>query len=86
MSTLRHRSAVRTTVLGFAVGVSTLVSGYVALPLLPVTSLQGSAVIALNPDQGETVGSDPRTDYPGHTAATTDSANGDAHPTPPATS
>jgi hypothetical protein len=27
-----------------------------ALPLLPETSLQGSVVMALNPDQGETVG------------------------------
>ena len=27
-----------------------------ALPLLPATSLQGSAVMKLNPDQGETVG------------------------------
>jgi len=28
----------------------------IALPLLPTTSLQGSAVMAINPDQGETVG------------------------------
>ena len=33
-----------------------MISGFIALPLLPERSLQGSAVIALNPDQGETVG------------------------------
>ena len=32
------------------------VSAIIALPLLPATSLQGSAVMKLNPDQGETVG------------------------------
>ena len=31
-------------------------SAFIALPLLPERSLQGSIVMALNPDQGETVG------------------------------
>jgi hypothetical protein len=39
-----------------AVAVSAVINGFVALPLLPEKSLQGSAVIALNPDQGDTVG------------------------------
>ena len=33
-----------------------LVSAVIALPLLPETTLQGSVVMAINPDQGETVG------------------------------
>ena len=33
-----------------------MINGFIALPLLPEKSLQGSAVIALNPDQGDTVG------------------------------
>ena len=48
----RTRTAVRTA----AVVVSAAVSGLIALPLLPATSLQGSVVMAINPDQGETVG------------------------------
>src|SRR5262249_34115962 len=32
------------------------IGGVIALPLLPERSLQGSIVMAINPDQGETVG------------------------------
>ena len=39
-----------------AIAVSAVVSAFIALPLLPERSLQGSVVMALNPDQGETVG------------------------------
>jgi hypothetical protein len=39
-----------------AIGVSAVVSAVIALPLLPERSLQGSFVMAINPDQGETVG------------------------------
>ncbi len=47
----------RRTVLFVAVVVlSAAVSGVLALPLLPETDLQGSVVMAVNPDQGETVG------------------------------
>jgi hypothetical protein len=35
---------------------SAVVSAVIALPILPETSLQGSVVMAVNPDQGETVG------------------------------
>jgi hypothetical protein len=52
--TLRARSHVRW--LAAAIVVSAAVSALIALPLLPETSLQGSAVMAINPDQGETVG------------------------------
>jgi hypothetical protein len=45
-----------TTVLAAAVALSAAINAVVALPLLPERSLQGSIVIALNPDQGETVG------------------------------
>ena len=54
--TLRHRARVRTVLLSVGVAVSIVVSAVIALPLLPTTSLQGSAVMAINPDQGETVG------------------------------
>lgn len=50
-----HRGR-RTLVLGVAVGVSIAGSAVIALPLLPVTALQASVVMAINPDQGETVG------------------------------
>ena len=52
--TLRSRR--RVALLWAAIGVSAVVSGFIALPLLPERSLQGSVVIAINPDQGETVG------------------------------
>ena len=52
--TLRSRRRARR--LAAAVVVSAAVSAVIALPLLPERSLQGSAVIAINPDQGETVG------------------------------
>jgi hypothetical protein len=42
--------------LAVAVALSAVVSGFIALPLLPARSLQGSFVMAVNPDQGETVG------------------------------
>jgi 4-amino-4-deoxy-L-arabinose transferase-like glycosyltransferase len=41
---------------GIAIGLSALISAPLALPLLPVRDLQGSIVMAINPDQGETVG------------------------------
>jgi hypothetical protein len=46
----------RTPALGTAIVLSGLLSGYVALPLLPASKLQGSAPLALNPDLGEQVG------------------------------
>jgi hypothetical protein len=52
--TLRGRA--RTGALAAAVVLSALVSGLIALPLLPADRLQGSAVMKLNPAQGETVG------------------------------
>ena len=52
--TLRRRG--RTAGLAVAIGLSGAFSGLIALPLLPVTDLQGSIVMAINPDQGETVG------------------------------
>jgi hypothetical protein len=39
-----------------AIAISVVVSAFIALPLLPARSLQGSFVMAVNPDQGETVG------------------------------
>jgi Dolichyl-phosphate-mannose-protein mannosyltransferase len=52
--TLRRRHGLQALI--GAIAVSAVINGFIALPLLPETSLQGSAVIALNPDQGETVG------------------------------
>lgn len=46
----------RPALLGGAVAVSSAISMLIALPLLPPTALQGSVVMAINPDQGETVG------------------------------
>jgi len=46
----------RASLLWTAIGVSAVVSAFIALPLLPERSLQGSLVMAINPDQGETVG------------------------------
>jgi dolichyl-phosphate-mannose-protein mannosyltransferase len=48
---LRFRRA-----LVIAIALSAVVSAFIALPLLPARSLQGSLVMAVNPDQGETVG------------------------------
>jgi 4-amino-4-deoxy-L-arabinose transferase-like glycosyltransferase len=42
--------------LAVAIAVSGCISAVIALPLLPADDLQGSVVMALNPDQGETVG------------------------------
>ena len=39
-----------------AIGVSAAVSAFIALPLLPERSLQGSVPMAINPDLGEQVG------------------------------
>jgi hypothetical protein len=50
------RSRRRGGLLVAAVVLSAAVSALIALPLLPERSLQGSAVMGLNPDQGETVG------------------------------
>jgi hypothetical protein len=52
--TLRSRRNLR--LLSAAVAVSAAISAVIALPVLPERSLQGSAVMAINPDQGETVG------------------------------
>ncbi len=52
----RHRPRLRGALLSAGVVVSAAISALIALPLLPATSLQGSVVIAINPDQGETVG------------------------------
>ena len=54
--TTRRRIVLRLALLDVGVVVSAAVSALIALPLLPTTSLQGSIVIAINPDQGETVG------------------------------
>ena len=52
--TTRARS--RVPLLVGAIAISAVLSAYVALPLLPERSLQGSAPFAINPDLGETVG------------------------------
>jgi 4-amino-4-deoxy-L-arabinose transferase-like glycosyltransferase len=52
--TNRVRSHAR--LLASAVVLSALISAVIALPILPETALQGSIVMAVNPDQGETVG------------------------------
>ena len=54
--TYRQRAALRTNLLAVGIAISIVVSAVIALPLLPPTQLQGSAVMAINPDQGETVG------------------------------
>jgi 4-amino-4-deoxy-L-arabinose transferase-like glycosyltransferase len=46
----------RAWLVGTAIALSAAVSAVIALPLLPERNLQGSIVIALNKDQGETVG------------------------------
>jgi Dolichyl-phosphate-mannose-protein mannosyltransferase len=50
------RALARSRTLMIAIALSVVISGFIALPLLPARSLQGSAVMAINPDQGETVG------------------------------
>jgi len=52
--TLRSRRHVR--LLAVAIAVSAAIGALIALPLLPERSLHGSVVMAINPDQGETVG------------------------------
>jgi Dolichyl-phosphate-mannose-protein mannosyltransferase len=52
--TLRRRRNLR--LFAGALAATAAINGFIALPLLPEKSLQGSAVMALNPDQGETVG------------------------------
>ena len=47
---------IRTSAWVAAIGVTAAISAYVALPLLPARSLEGSAPLALNPDLGEQVG------------------------------
>jgi hypothetical protein len=54
--TLRSRSRSRERVLIAGLLVSAAFSALIALPLLPETALRGSLVMAINPDQGETVG------------------------------
>jgi 4-amino-4-deoxy-L-arabinose transferase-like glycosyltransferase len=51
-----RRMPARTRTLAIVIGLSAAISAVIALPLLPVRDLQGSIVMALNPDQGETVG------------------------------
>jgi hypothetical protein len=52
--TLRHRR--RLGILVAAVALSTAMNAFIALPLLPERSLQGSLTMKLNPDLGENVG------------------------------
>jgi hypothetical protein len=51
-----QKTRVHRRVLIGAIALSAAISAYIALPLLPVRDLQGSAVMKINPDQGETVG------------------------------
>ena len=53
---MTRRAPRRTRVFATAVALSGALSAIIALPLLPERDLQGSAVMALNPAQGETVG------------------------------
>jgi hypothetical protein len=50
------RARYRPALLSTAIAVSAMIGALLALPLLPETDLQGSVVIAVNPDLGETVG------------------------------
>jgi 4-amino-4-deoxy-L-arabinose transferase-like glycosyltransferase len=52
----RGRPWLRRTALGAAFALTLAINIPVALPLLPADQLQGSLTMALNPDQGETVG------------------------------
>lgn len=49
-------TAGRRTILGVAVAASAVLSAYIALPVLPASSLQGSLPLKLNKDLGEEVG------------------------------
>jgi hypothetical protein len=51
-----RRGHLNTGVLTAGIALTAAISCFLALPLLPERSLQGSAVMAINPDQGETVG------------------------------
>jgi Dolichyl-phosphate-mannose-protein mannosyltransferase len=53
---MARRAPIRGWLLGAAIALSAAGSAFLALPLLPVRDLQGSIVLAINPDQGETVG------------------------------
>lgn len=55
-SVLQRVGRWRTTALTAAVLTSAATSALIALPLLPAPDLQGSLVLAINPDQAETVG------------------------------
>ena len=50
------RARARVPLLATAIVLSAAIGAVIALPLLPETALKGSIVIAINPDQGETVG------------------------------
>ena len=50
------RARFRSALLAAALVLSAAVGALIALPLLPESALQGSIVMAINPDQGETVG------------------------------
>jgi 4-amino-4-deoxy-L-arabinose transferase-like glycosyltransferase len=50
------RGPARVRLFTAAVAITAVISAFIALPLLPEHSLQGSFVMAVNPDQGETVG------------------------------
>ncbi len=52
----RARGRWRTALVGSAIGLTGLTSAAIGLDVLPVRDLQGSVVLALNPDSGETVG------------------------------
>jgi hypothetical protein len=52
----RGRRWLRSGAFGVALALTLAINLPVALPLVPADQLQGSLVIALNPDQGETVG------------------------------
>ncbi|MDX6308330.1 MAG: hypothetical protein QOI06_1376 [Nocardioidaceae bacterium] len=52
----RGRRWLRRGALGVAIALTLALNVPVALPVLPADQLQGSLVMALNPDQGETVG------------------------------
>lgn len=54
--TLGHHTRLRSLSLSAAVVASVAMNVFIALPLLPATSLQGSVVMAVNPDLGQTVG------------------------------
>ncbi len=51
-----RRKQLNAGLLAAAIALTAVISSFLALPLLPERSLQGSVVMAVNPDQGETVG------------------------------